>query len=65
MTMAQIATSVRALIKAPAEQRTALPRSGFIGTMPRSGTWYLSLLLRFYDALQQGKPLGVPQRFRA
>ena len=59
MTIEQTAASVHTLTKAPAEQRTDLPRSGFIGTMPRSGTWYLSLLLRFYNALQQGKPLSV------
>lgn len=45
-----------------AEENTPLPKVGFTGTMPRSETWYLSLLLRFYSELRQGKPISVPNR---
>lgn len=65
MTTAQIDPSILALAEAPLEERAALPKSGFIGTMPRSGTWYLSLLLRFYDELSQGKPLSIPSHGQA
>lgn len=44
------------------DNETTLPKVGFIGTVPRSGTWYLSLVLRFYNELSQGKPLSVPSR---
>ena len=62
MVSLKMQSSVLELAQGTPEQKAALPRVGFIGTMPRSGTWYISMVLRFYNELLQGKELSVPSR---
>jgi hypothetical protein len=52
--------SILELEDGTSEQKAGMPRVGFIGAMPRSGTWYISMTLRFYNELLQGKALSVP-----